>query len=353
MLNYSCDECSRLFASRDPLLQHLQDTGHKLTVYSCKICDEAFSVFDKKSSLPFNRLEQHQRSTGHTGIQIRETSLLNLTNKLPLPPPESVKKLGNADPPKNTKVTASEKIPDPPNEKEFSCEECSRSFVSTDPLLQHLQATDHKVSVYYCNSCNDPFSIFDQKPILPLTRLQQHQNSTGHTGIRKLKTSVARNDGSEDDDDDYEWECGECQKAFNTKKALGDHQIATGHRDPTCSICKRAFGSEKALEQHVSATGHGETYEPPSSPSKPIQSNQQLLPAGARSASEASVKVVVYQFSFNSFPVVTVISFLVSRIIRSFSLILGEPITVLIKRSRKLPTDLQKSREARGPLNVF
>jgi hypothetical protein len=216
--------------------------------------------------------------------------------------------------------------------------------------------------VYHCNGCNDPFSIFDQKAILPFTRLQQHQNSTGHTGIRKLKTSVAqskdklpRNDGSEDDDDDYEWECGEYQKAFNTKKALGDRQIATGHRDPTCSICKRAFGSEKALEQHVSATGHGETYEPPSSPSKPIQSNQQLLPAGAKSASEASVKVVVYQFSFNSFPVVTVISFLVSRIIRSFSLILGGATVIVapIKRSKKLPTDLQKSRAARGPLNVF
>jgi uncharacterized C2H2 Zn-finger protein len=117
--------------------------------------------------------------------------------------------------------------------------------------------------VHYCKNCNDPFSVLDDKAILPLNRLKQHQNSTGHNGIRKLKTSVSQlkdklpqNDESEDDDDDYEWECGECQKAFKTEKALDNHQMATGHRDPTCPVCEKTFGSEKALEQHVSATGH-------------------------------------------------------------------------------------------------
>jgi uncharacterized C2H2 Zn-finger protein len=200
----------------------------------------------------------------------KERQQLILNNKLPLPPPESAKKLENTDSPKNTKATA-EKLSDQSNEKEFSCDECTRLFASGDALLAHLQATAHNVTVYYCD-CDAAFSVLDHKPISPLNRLLQHQSSTGHSGIRKLKTSIF----------DDEWECGECQRIFKTKSARDSHQMATGHRDPpTCPSCKKIFGSQESLEQHLFATGHIEILAcsggPPSSPSKLIQSNQGLL----------------------------------------------------------------------------
>jgi hypothetical protein len=53
-------------------------------------------------------------------------NLNNKQTKLPLPPPDSDKNPSKKDLPKNTKAAAPEKTPDQSNEREFSCEECSR-----------------------------------------------------------------------------------------------------------------------------------------------------------------------------------------------------------------------------------
>jgi hypothetical protein len=240
----------------------------------------------------------------------KEQQQLNLNNNLPFPPPE-IQNPGNADP----LLNEPEKIADSPNENEVFCDECSRSFASRKTLIQHLHETDHKFTVHYCTSCNDRFSIIEQHGktfILPLSRLEQHQTNTGHTGVRKLETSVSQLKNKfprKNESKGEEWACGEFRKTFKTEKARDFHQMAIGHCAPSFLDYKDTFDSQKSLEQHFSATGHYEISETPSFPSNPIQSNQQFLPADVKPASEASVKVVAYLFSYNSFPVITVISF--------------------------------------------
>ncbi len=64
-----------------------------------------------------------------------------------------------------------------------------------------------------------------------------------------------------------EWRCADCDRAFASERALGQHCRATGH-DPAdsssgsgseewrCADCDRTFASERALGQHCRATGH-------------------------------------------------------------------------------------------------
>jgi hypothetical protein len=363
---FSCDECSSLFTSREALLEHLQETDHKVTVYYCTICSGSFSVSDKKAISPLNRLEQHQGSTGHTGIHKVDTTVSQLwewecgecqktfkTEKarndhqvdtghrsptdldckhtfssqeslephisatryieivcdsptsFPSNPIQSNQGLlpvdatsPSEDPSNNTKGTASDNLRDPSYGKEHCCDVCSSLFVSREALLLHLQDTDHKFTVHYCTVCNDAFSIIDSTAISPLNRLEQHQCSAGHTGIHKFQTSFSQlmDKLSQNNENNYEeWECGDCQKTFKVDKARDYHQVATGDRSPTCLDCKNTFGGQESFEQHISATEHTEILDgscdsPTSFPSNSIHSNQELLPVGATSPSEEPLK---------------------------------------------------------------
>lgn len=130
-------------------------------------------------------------------------------------------------------------------------------------MRRHVTDTDHEYTDYICKGCNELFSLTDEKNVLPLNRCKQHLHSTGHRGYRKVKTCVSKNANANaskrggDEDDDEEWECGECQKTFKTENSLRNHQLSTGHTDPTCPVCEKVFGSARALEQHLDATAHG------------------------------------------------------------------------------------------------
>ncbi|KAK7954966.1 hypothetical protein PG996_015773 [Apiospora saccharicola] len=57
-----------------------------------------------------------------------------------------------------------------------------------------------------------------------------------------------------------DWECGSCNKLFNTWRARDNHIDSTRHRYPAfeCDSCSRTFGSESARFQHMSDLEHFE-----------------------------------------------------------------------------------------------
>lgn len=123
------------------------------------------------------------------------------------------------------------------------CNQCDRSFRSTQALFAHCRDKDDHP---FCEDCDRLFSTF--------TGLDQHmQNSAVHRSDSESDEYVSESD--DDDDDDEEPLCVGCNRWFVDLASLYQHLSASSKHN-WCFACSRDFATPTSLDQHSSSPVH-------------------------------------------------------------------------------------------------
>ncbi|OAX41878.1 hypothetical protein K503DRAFT_711747 [Rhizopogon vinicolor AM-OR11-026] len=146
------------------------------------------------------------------------------------------------------------------------CNQCDRSFRSTQALFAHCRDKDDHP---FCEDCDRLFSTFQgldqhmQNAAVHLYRSDSEDDDSVYMGNRGYAP-----ESDSDDDDDKEPFCAGCDRWFVDLASLCQH-LAASLKHNWCFVCSRDFSSSDALERHSSSPVHNaRDYECPLCPKR-------------------------------------------------------------------------------------
>ncbi|XP_044267223.1 zinc finger protein 271-like isoform X2 [Tribolium madens] len=206
---YQCDICGREFLhhGRYELHKKMHDVEYNCTQDGCSF------TTDKKSLL-----EQHQQESVHSGHTVSE----------------KVDKYGTIQLPTDLKPSQASKLEQPPPpapKKEFTCENCHKSFSCKQNYEVHFKAVHAGERPFACELCNKRFSYANSLKV----HLLQHFPKTGP-----------------DDDSSAQYKCPSCPKSFRHPSSLQYHRDSehTNGRRFVCNKCDKPFKHRQLLQRH-------------------------------------------------------------------------------------------------------
>jgi len=152
-----------------------------------------------------------------------------------------------------------------PNSKDFSCNECSKSYISLKYLTSHIK-TVHTVQPCFCPHCETEF----KNPRYLCQHLQRaHKIDSKSAKEQSLKASgnkveCASKDSdaiapkieiNEEDSIQTDFPCSDCSKVFSSKSKLSSH-VSNMHvvGEYLCPICGEKFTLKQQLKNHTEKT---------------------------------------------------------------------------------------------------
>ncbi|XP_020308931.1 oocyte zinc finger protein XlCOF6 isoform X2 [Oncorhynchus kisutch] len=229
---FSCNDCSAVFHRKCTLQSHLK--GHLMEeTVTCTVCERKF--------LGEKRLELHKCN----GRKIFSCSSC----------PEILK----------TREGLSYREETLSEERKYSCETCSKTFLTTVSLKTHMMS--HKEKDHRCTVCSQHFS---HAPALRKHMLVTHP---GEMPEKHCICSVCgrcftkRNNlykHMRTHKEERPFSCNICDKKFNSSGNLSRHnRTHTGQKLYSCDLCDKSFTQSGTLKTHK-LNAHTEGEEKPS-----------------------------------------------------------------------------------------
>ncbi|KAL0853064.1 hypothetical protein ABMA27_012839 [Loxostege sticticalis] len=191
---YICDQCGAVFASDIRLKAHV--SSHEVGSYPCEKCGKVFTKCAYK---------QLHLQTVHLKAKRNKCTICDETFR------DYYQKQ------KHLLAVHGEK------QKEYKCNFCSRSFVTSSNLRSHERRNHIKSQTYTCDVCD--YTSFSKDS---LTR-----HLICHTDEKNFKCQV-------------------CKKTYARKKTLTEHmRIHNNDRRFPCQYCDRAFIQKCSLKGHM------------------------------------------------------------------------------------------------------
>lgn len=192
-LMVTCTQCKLKFISKEELDNHLKETAHKYTCYTC------FKEFDTQNSL-HNHLATHQ-------------DLLLFVCDICMQPFKTRNDLSRHASTHNDNIS-----------KNRTCKICLMTFKTSFHLKRHELTRHTDARPFKCDICEMTFARKD--------KLKQHEAKHVDRPI---------------------FSCNQCGKGFYRKEHLKDHEITrhTKQYPFECENCKKGFVHSKDLHRHI------------------------------------------------------------------------------------------------------
>jgi len=231
---FTCEQCSKSFATKNALKQHKKATNHSNPINGIKaVCPYCNHKFPSQITRDQHIIKVHKPEKCHYCNKKFKTKSA-LEQHVQSVHPTEVIVCPHCNKGFKTQNGLNQHIS---TVHQINCPHCNQVFISQALLSQHIQETHQNKlrETFICHSCKKVFKTANA--------LQQHKKSKIHQ-IEQPN----------------ELKCPECNKKFKDKNALNQHMVKVGHKkektDITlkkflCPHCNKGFISKNALNQHL------------------------------------------------------------------------------------------------------
>lgn len=140
----------------------------------------------------------------------------------------------------------------PTTEKTYDCNQCEKSYKSTEGLTIHKRVVHEKIKFYVCNICNESFAYWK--------RYKSHLVSA-HNAPAKFSCDICDYKTQESyklvvhkrqHTGERPFHCKQCPKEFSRARQLLCHMVThSKEKNLICEICSKAFAASRYLTAHM------------------------------------------------------------------------------------------------------